>query len=305
MIHGLLDLPSHLAFGLAVGFVFFGSNPEIVLLIGLATLVPDLDREYWYVRQKVYADEQYHRARFHNVFLLLIGYLVNPFFSLGIFLHMLQDSFTTAKDRGVEWFYPLTRLVKRGMYDPSMSPATPDPNVNVYFYQEDVLGYANAADPDLREGSQPVPWRRVYGFAQNGHLLDRGFLFGSLAVIAIWLAYPFGFVHARQVSEFLESTGAIWYVGYAAVFVLFAAGETQRRDKLPKLPQLKPIQVPLFMLGIALIVAWGLMYSPEILANLQNIIADPIPLLAGIVAVPLVAFSLVRFYTRGGRKAIV
>jgi hypothetical protein len=236
-----LDLPSHLAFGLAVGFVFFGSNPEIVLLIGLATLVPDLDREYWYVRQKVYADEQYHRARFHNVFLLLIGYLVNPFFSLGVFLHMLQDSFTTAKDRGVEWFYPLTRLVKRGMYDASMSQAMPDPKVSIYFYQEDVLGYANAADPDLREGDQPVPWRRVYGFAQNGHLLDRGFLFGSLAVIAIWLVYPFGFVHAHQVSEFLESTGAIWYVGYAAVFVLFAAGETQRRDKLPKL---KPIQVP-------------------------------------------------------------
>ena len=68
-----MDLPSHLAFGLAVGFVFFGSNPEIVLLIGLATLVPDLDREYWYVRQKGNADEQYHRARFHNVF-LLIGY---------------------------------------------------------------------------------------------------------------------------------------------------------------------------------------------------------------------------------------
>jgi len=48
-----LDLPSHLAFGWAVGFVFFGSNPEIALLIGLGTLVPDLDREYWYVRQQV------------------------------------------------------------------------------------------------------------------------------------------------------------------------------------------------------------------------------------------------------------
>ncbi len=276
-----------------------------MLLIGLATLVPDLDREYWYVRQKVYADEQYHRARFHNVFLLLIGYLVNPFFSLGIFLHMLQDSFTTAKDRGVEWFYPLTRLVKRGMYDASMGQATPDPKVRVYFYQEDVLGYANAADPDLREGNQPVPWRRVYGFAQNGHLLDRGFLFGSLAVIAIWLAYPLGFEHAHQMSEFLESTGAIWYVGYAAVFVLFGAGETQRRDKLPKLPQLKPIQVPLFALGLALLVVWGILFRSEILANLENILANPIPLLAGIVAVPLVAFILVRYYTRGGRKAIV
>ena len=300
-----MDLPSHLAFGWAVGFVFFGNNPEIALLIGLGTLVPDLDREYWYVRQQVYADEQYHRARFHNVFLILIGYLVNPFFSLGIFLHMLQDSFTTAKDRGVEWFYPLTRLVKRGMYDASMKSATPDANVKIYFYQEDVLGYANAADPDLREGTQPVPWRRVYGFAQNSHLLDKGFLFGSLAVIAIWLVYPLWFIHARGLSEFIESQGAIWYVGYAAVFILFAAGETQRRDKLPKLPQLKPIQVPLFVLGLAVLVIWGVLFKSEMLANLENIVADPIPLLAGIVAVPLVAFILVRYYTRGGRKAIV
>lgn len=92
-----MDLPSHLSFGLAIGLVFFGNNPEIVLLIGLGTLIPDLDREYWYVRQQIYAEEQYHRARFHNVFPILIGYLLNPFFSLGNFLHMLQDSFTTAK----------------------------------------------------------------------------------------------------------------------------------------------------------------------------------------------------------------
>jgi len=188
-----LDLPSHLSFGLAVGLVFFGNSPEIVLLIGLGTLIPDLDREYWYVRRQVYAEEQYHRARFHNVFVILVGYLVNPFFSLGIFLHMLQDSFTTAKDRGVEWFYPLTRLVKRGMYDQTMSQRKPDPSVKVYFYQEDVLGYVNAADPDLREGDQPVPWRRVYGFAQNGHLLDRGipsWLFSShrdLVGIPVWV----------------------------------------------------------------------------------------------------------------------
>lgn len=240
-----------------MGVVFFGSRPEIVLLIGLGTLIPDLDREYWYVKQQVYADEQYHRARFHNVFLILIGYLVNPFFGLGIFLHMLQDSFTTAKDRGVEWFYPLTRLVKRGMYDQSMNRATQDASSNIFFYQEDILGYANAADPDLREGTKPVPWRRVYGFAQNSHLLDRGFLFGSLAILAIWLVYPIGLEHARQVSEYVKSSGALWPVGYAAVAALFIAGETQRRDKLPRLPQLKPIQVPLFALGIALLLVWA------------------------------------------------
>ena len=301
-----MDLPSHLSFGLAIGLVFFGDRPEIVLLIGLGTLIPDLDREYWYVKQKVYADEQYHRARFHNVFLILLGYLVNPFFSLGIFLHMLQDSFTTAKDRGVEWFYPLTRLVKRGMYDQSMNPAKQDASSSkVYFYQEDVLGYANAADPDLREGDQPVPWRRVYGFAQNSHLLDRGFLFGSLAVIVIWLAYPVGLQHIHQMSDFIKSAGLIWPVGYLAVGVLFIAGETQRRDKLPKIPQLKPIQVPLFVLGIALLVIWGILFLPQVVSNVENIVADPIPVIAGLLTIPIVAFALVKYYTRGGKTAIV
>jgi len=142
-----------------------------------------------------------------------------------------------------------------------------------------------------------VPWRRVYGFAQNGHLLDRGFLVGSLAVIAIWLAYPFGFTYAHQFSELIESN-PVWAVGYAAVAVLFAAGETQRRDKLP-------VSVPLFVIGIGLLAVWFVLFRFEMLANLENILADPIPLLAGVVAIPVISFILVRYYTRGGRKAIV
>jgi len=86
---------------------------------------------------------------------------------------------------------------------------------------------------------------------------------------------------------------------------LFAAGETQRRDKLPKLPQLKAFQVPSFVIGIGLLVVWFVLFRFEMLSNLENILADPIPLLAGIVAIPVISFILVRYYTRGGRKAIV
>ena len=154
-----MDLPTHLAFGIAVGFVFFG-RPEIALLIGLGALLPDLDREYWFIPAKTYLDEQYHRALLHNVFFMALAYLVSPFISLGIFLHALQDSFTTSKDRGCEWFYPLTRLVKRGRYDDSGTEQPLDPNENVYFYQEDPEGLIEHADPDLREPG-PSPWRRV------------------------------------------------------------------------------------------------------------------------------------------------
>src|SRR5438094_10517490 len=102
------------------------------------------------------------------------------------------------------------------------------------------------------KATSPCLWRRVYGFAQNGHLLGRGFLAGSLAVIAIWLAYPFGFAHAHQFSELIESN-PVWAIGYVAVAILFAAGGTQRRDKLTKLHQLKPFQVSLVDHGLGLL----------------------------------------------------
>ena len=111
-----------------------------------------------------------------------------------------------------------------------------------------------------------MPWRRVR-VRQNGQLLDRGFLAGSLAVIAIWLAYPFGFAHAHQ---FFGAHRVQLCLGdrIRRVAVLFAAGETQRRDKLPKLPQLKAFQVPSFVIGIGLLAVWFVLFRFEMLANL-------------------------------------
>lgn len=300
-----MDLPTHFAFGLLVGLVFFPNRPEAVLLIGLGSLLPDLDREYWYVREQKYADEQFHRARFHNMFVIVAAYLVSPYLSLGVFTHMLQDSFTTAKDRGVEWFYPITRLVKRGMYDEDMHPRPLDPREHVYFYQEDPLGYVNAADVDLREGDKPVPWRRVYGFAQNSHLLDRGFLFGSLALIVIWFIFPSSFSYVQQSIAYVKGTLPIWIVGYGATALLYFAGETQRRDKMPKVPQLKPIQLPLLVAGVALLTLWFVLFRTTIIQNIETTFADPLPILAGVIAIPLVAYILIRWYTRSGKNAIV
>ncbi len=185
-----MDLPTHFAFAFAIGLVFF-NDPQIALLIALGAVFPDLDREYWFIPKKKYADEQIHRAGLHNVFIMGLAYIISPLFSLGIFLHMLQDSFTTVKDRGVEWFYPLTRLVKRGLLDANGNMEQLDPKEKVYFYQEDSRGLVGKADPDLREyGCDPVPWRRVYGFAQNSQILDRAFLYTSIVIILIWNFAP-------------------------------------------------------------------------------------------------------------------
>ena len=284
-----LDLYTHFAFGLAVGFVFFG-RPDIALLIGLGALLPDLDREYWFIPAAQYRDEQPHRALLHNVFIMALAYLVSPLLSLGVFLHVLQDSFTTVKDRGVEWFYPLTRLVKKGLRDADGNPQPTVPEEKVYFYQEDAKGLTEASDPDLREtGDKPVPWRRVYGFAQNSQILDRGFLFGSAAILLVWLFVP-GVAGISTLFSYLSSNWPIWFLGFGSVAILYLAGEMDRRDTTPKLAKFKAVKVPVFAVGLLLLAAWIFDALPIINTNLSSLLGRPVPLLFGVAGVLVASY---------------
>ncbi len=290
----VLDLPTHFVFGFAVGLVFFG-KPEFALLIGLGTLLPDLDREYWFVPKKIYADEQIHRAGLHNVFMMALTYLVNPFLSLGVFLHVLQDSFTTVKDRGVEWFYPVTRLVKRGLYDGAGNEQPKDPSEKVYFYQEDPKGLVNKADSDLREyGCEPIPWRRVYGFAQNSQILDRSFLVGSIAVILIWFFAPGNVLHLSTWTTTPMNYLVIAF-GYIPILVLFVGGELERRGKLGKFTFGK---YPIFGLGIILLGVWGLLIRNNIATNLSDIFSNPVSILMAVIIIPLAIIGVIKWKTR-------
>ena len=301
-----------------MGLVFFG-KPEIALIVGLGALLPDLDREYWFVPERTYAEEQMHRALFHNVVVIGIAYVISPFLSLGVFLHVLQDSFTTVKDRGVEWFYPFTRWAKRGVYDQNGNPQPPDEKEHVYFYQEDVPGLVKLADPDLQEpDKKPVPWRRVYGFAQNSHLLDRGFLFGSLALVVLWFLDPMNY---HRISSFSSSSSHFWglVAGYAGVALLFVSGETQssverakaksgqpvKPDPASRLRVLKPIQWPLLVIGIVLLVTPLVVYAGGVARSVRSVVSDPFMLVAGAVAVAVVAVAVVKWQTRGGRTTVV
>ncbi|HZW55400.1 MAG TPA: metal-dependent hydrolase [Nitrososphaerales archaeon] len=302
-----MDLPTHFFFGLAIGFVFFGHQPELALLVGLGALLPDLDREYWFIPPKKYAAEQRHRALLHNVVVIALTFAVSPFLSLGVFLHVLQDSFTTVKDRGVEWFYPFTRLAKRGQYDSSGKSQPPDPKEHVYFYQEDPPGLVKYADPDLQETlNEPVPWRRVYGFALNSHLLDRGFLFGSIAVLLIWLFVPSNFSSPPNVNTLLQvplSVYATWLLGLVAVGVLFFSGEIDRRDRVrPIIGKLKPVKVPIFGIGIFLLSLWVTVYRSTLGSNVASVVSTPLQILTMIVLIPLIALALVWYETKGGKQ---
>jgi len=304
-----LELTTHLVFGIAAGFLFLG-RVDAALMVGLGALLPDLDREYWFVRTKTYQDEQPHRARFHNVFVMALGYLVSPFFSLGIFLHALQDSLTTSKDRGCEWFYPFTRLVKRGRYDADGKEQPLEPNEHIYYYQEDPKGIIEHADPDLQEPG-PSPWRRVYGPALNSQLLDRGFLFGSIALVVLWLLVP-NLSHLSMFSQPLT-----FYYPFAAGYLFFGfvywSGELDRRDRtkplgiLPKkmVEERNLLKKPLFIISLGFFVTWFILYRNEIWTNLQTISSNWLSLVLGAAAVFLVSFTIIKLETRKGKTAIV
>lgn len=86
-----MDLPTHFAFAFAVGLIFFDRH-EIALLVALASLFPDLDKEYWFIPKKRYADEQIHRAELHNVFIMCLTYLpYQPFFFSPILYCVQED----------------------------------------------------------------------------------------------------------------------------------------------------------------------------------------------------------------------
>ncbi len=300
-----MDLHTHVAFGIAIGLVFFG-RPEIALIIGIGALLPDLDREYWFIPERTYRDEQYHRALFHNVFVTALAYLASPFLALGMFLHVFQDSFTTSKDRGCEWFFPLTRLVKRGRYDASGSDEPSDPNERVYFYQEDPKGIIENADPDLREpGSFPTPWRRTYGPALNSNLLDRGFLFGSLALILVWLLAPDG---SHLFALFSSSHVALYTaVGFVPVAIIYAAGELDRkdRDKPQRIPEISFLKKPLLAAGLGLLGYWFFLIWGEIRANLDAIFSNWVSILLGGVMITLACLAVIKWQTRKGKNTFV
>lgn len=302
----ILNLTTHFFFSLAVGFVFFG-QPAIAFVMALGALLPDLDREYWFIPQNQYRDEQLHRSLFHNVFVMGAVFLFSPIIALGMFLHVFQDSFTTIKDRGCEWLYPITRLVKRGREDEHGKDEELDPKERVYFYQEDPKGLLEKADPDLREvGERPVPWRRCYGPALNGQLLDQGFLIGSIVVIAVWMILPNG-ANLGLLRTFFAGNWMLFILGFAAIALLFTAGELDRRNEVNpfKVPALDLLKFPLFAAGLALAGVSVFLERAQIAKNLSIVSNNWLAAVVAVVVVSVASLVIIKVHTRAGKIATV
>jgi hypothetical protein len=218
-------------FGILVGALFFG-RPEIMLMVGVGSAIPDLDREYGFFSKESFRRRQIHRALFHNFLFIAIVYLINPYLGVGAFLHTFLDSLTTTRDRGVEWLYPFSRLVKKAAYDSDGNKLELDPKHKIYFLQNDLPGLTRRTTKDIKPGELPLPNRRTYGPALSGKLLDRSFLFGSAALTLLLLLFSaLGFQQFIDLSfnKFSLSLTLPLLVGAVGVFLNFFIGELDRK----------------------------------------------------------------------------
>jgi hypothetical protein len=297
-----LNLGSHIFFAGVVTAVFTG-NPYFALLAGIGSFIPDLDREYIFVSAKAFRDEQYHRALFHNLLFLSALFFVNVWLALGAFLHSFLDSFTTEKDRGVEWLFPFSRLVKRGRYEIVASSkdgchlelVDTKPPDRVCFINEDSPQATKLSDPDLKE-AKAVPWRKTYGPASNGQMLDKWLALASFSVFVLYALVNSDFAAAAK--TLLLSTQIIPPMSLLTGIVLvFIGGSLKKKKKDRKLYLVFFVAGGLFMvLSAALSVGGVLGYVFPL---------NPVFAVAAGVVLFVEAVFVWRFSIRGGRKATV
>jgi hypothetical protein len=226
----------------AVGITFF-HNVGIAFIITIGAMIPDLDREYFFVAKDFIARHQLHRCLFHNIFFIGVLYFINPFLALGALSHSLLDSFTSATDRGVELLYPITRIVKGYKY--SIDGNEVDTSKRTVWWVEDPWTLLKVTtDRDLQEPTQQ-PWRRSYGPFRNSRIVDWGIFFASIGFLIIM------FFGAGASFFSVADLKPLVALSFAGIAIFYIVGELYRKRlyKL-KLQQKEPESVNWFVLSV-------------------------------------------------------
>ncbi len=226
------------------------------------------------------------------MFIVGIAFLLSPFLAVGVFLNMLQDSFTTANDKGCEWFYPISRWVKRGKFDANKNLMPLDPKERIYFLQE---------DPENANSGPAIPWRRVYGPAQNSQILDRIFLVGSLTAAFIWIGFVAETNWSFLVSDATKTEPHL--VLFLAVAVLLIAGYLLRGKS--RSTQTIVARYGIAILGIAIMILWGFYAQDEILVNVEALGPFWFPIVLGGLLIVLFGWAMVEWHARKYKPAVV
>ena len=298
-----MNLGSHIFFAGVITAVSTG-NPYFALLAGIGSFIPDLDREYIFISPKTFREEQFHRALFHNLLFFAGLFFINVWLALGAFLHSFLDSFTTEKDRGVEWLFPFSRLVKRGRFaitakskDNTCSLELVDtkPPDRVCFINEDSPQATKLSDPDLKE-YRAVPWRKTYGPAANGQLLDKWLALASFSLFVLYAFVNPNFSEAAK--NLLFSTQIIPPMILLTGLVLFFIGGWIKKNKRNRYAYLS-----FFVVGSFFIVLSAALSINSVLNYVSPLNPTFVLVSSGVLFVE--ALFVWRLSIRKGKKAIV
>jgi positive regulator of sigma E activity len=222
-------------------------------------------------------------------------YLVNPFLGIGAFLHTLLDALTTAKDRGIEWLFPFTRLVKHSLYDEEMKRLEVPPDKKVVFYQNDLIADARKSDKDLQE-TKPAPWRRTYGPALSSALLDQAVGFGSLLLFVYLVILSKLGIHQfvdLSATHIPNNVAIPLAIGIVGIVIELLSGEIDRRRIEAKKERHPIVYRSLFAVSIGLLALAVIVAGILNPAYVQNVVFNELPYIIGGAIVAFVAASFI------------
>jgi len=294
-----MNLPTHITFGALIGALFFG-RWDISLLVAIGSVLPDMDREYGFFSKNYFRAHQLHRALYHNFVFIGILSLINPYLALGAFCHTLLDCINTAKDRGVEWLYPFSRLVKKARYDHAGKKIAFDIKTRFYIYQNDPVELTRKTDEDMKDFTLR-PWRRIYGPFYSGGILDIGIFVGSTALI-LFLTFlsVFG---VRTFIDFYQPQFSLNFIGPLSISVLgislvLSVGEIKRHIEAKGPSRSPPTLWKLSFFLSNFLIAFGAGLGAYLNPSSYNTVTSNLPYLAaGILVVFLTAFIVLKIYS--------
>ncbi len=294
-----MNLPTHIMFGALIGALFFG-RWDIILLVAIGSIIPDMDREYGFFSKDYFRNHQLHRALCHNFVFIAVVFLISPYLALGAFCHTLLDSINTAKDRGVEWLYPFSRLVKKSRYDHGGKKIALDIKTKLYMYQDDPVELTRKTAEDMKDFTLR-PWRRVYGPFYSGGIFDIGLFVGStalilfLALLSVFRVRAFiDFNNTQFSSNFILPLS----IGVLGIALVLGIGEMKRHREAKRASRSPPMLYKLsFVFSLSLIVC-GVALGAYLNQSSNLTFTSNLPYLAGGTLIAfLVAFIVLAVYS--------
>jgi hypothetical protein len=286
-------------FGALIGALFFG-RLDIILLVAIGSVLPDMDREYGFFSKDYFREHQLHRALFHNFVFIGIVFLISPFLAIGAFCHTLLDGLNTAKDRGVEWLYPFSRLVKKARYDHAGKKIEFDSKTKVYMYQNDPVELTRKTAEDMKDYTLR-PWRRIYGPFYSGGILDTGIFIGS-TILILFLALLSVF-RIRTFIEFYQPQFSLSFIGPLIISVLgvslvLGVGEIKRHIEAKRASRSPPMLYKLSFLVSLSLIAVGVGLGAYLNPSSYNTFINNLPYVAaGILILFLTASIVLKIYS--------